>query len=68
MLANAEKYDCFAEAFAVCEDYSPPEGFSEKDLYRLLKEIGSPSGADDLGKHQLFVICLNDACYSLKFN
>ncbi|XP_048497194.1 uncharacterized protein LOC104889093 isoform X4 [Beta vulgaris subsp. vulgaris] len=36
------------EAFAVCEDYSPPEGFSEKDLYRLLKEIGSPSGADDL--------------------
>ncbi|KAH9627122.1 hypothetical protein KSS87_015583 [Heliosperma pusillum] len=42
------------EAFAVCEDYSPPEGFSEKDLYRLLKEVGSPSGADDLGEHFQF--------------
>ncbi|KAL9233135.1 hypothetical protein vseg_008167 [Gypsophila vaccaria] len=36
------------EAFVVCEDYSPPEGFNEKDLYRLLKEVGSPSGADDI--------------------
>lgn len=45
----------FAEAFVVCEDYSPPEGFSEKDLYRLLKEVGSPSGADDLGKQFLLV-------------
>ncbi|CAI9780095.1 unnamed protein product [Fraxinus pennsylvanica] len=36
------------EAFAVCENYSPPEGFNEKDLHRLLEKIGSPSGADDL--------------------
>ena len=45
----------FAEAFVVCEGYSTPEGFSEKDLYRLLKEVGSPSGADDLGKQFLLV-------------
>lgn len=38
-----------AEAFVVCENYSPPEGFNEKDLHRLLEKIGSPSGADDLG-------------------
>ncbi|RVW44556.1 putative tRNA (cytidine(32)/guanosine(34)-2'-O)-methyltransferase [Vitis vinifera] len=36
------------EAFAVCENYSPPEGFNEKDLHRLLEKVGSPSGADDL--------------------
>ncbi|GMH16697.1 hypothetical protein Nepgr_018538 [Nepenthes gracilis] len=36
------------EAFAVCEDYSPPLGFIEKDLYRLLEKVGSPSGANDL--------------------
>lgn len=39
-----------AEAFAVCENYSPPEGFNEKDLYRLLEQVGSPSGGGDLGK------------------
>lgn len=37
-----------AEAFAVCENYSPPEGFNEKDLYRLLEQVGSPSGGGDL--------------------
>lgn len=37
------------EAFAVCENYSPPEGFKEKDLYHLLEKVGTPSGADDLG-------------------
>ncbi|KAI3694872.1 hypothetical protein L1987_77853 [Smallanthus sonchifolius] len=36
------------EAFAVCENYSPPEGFNEKDLHRLLEKVGTPSGADDL--------------------
>ncbi|KAK4392298.1 putative tRNA (cytidine(32)/guanosine(34)-2'-O)-methyltransferase [Sesamum angolense] len=36
------------EAFVVCENYSPPEGFNQKDLHRLLEKIGSPSGADDL--------------------
>ncbi|KAM6550702.1 hypothetical protein CsatB_000510 [Cannabis sativa] len=36
------------EAFAVCENYSPPEGFNPKDLHRLLEKVGSPSGADDL--------------------
>ncbi|KAJ8437479.1 hypothetical protein Cgig2_002980 [Carnegiea gigantea] len=41
-------HNYFAEAFAVCEDYCPPAGFNEKDLYRLLKEVGSPSGTDDL--------------------
>ncbi|KAL6496179.1 hypothetical protein OROGR_029437 [Orobanche gracilis] len=35
------------EAFVVCENYSPPEGFNEKDLHRLLEKIGSPSGAAD---------------------
>ncbi|OIV89256.1 hypothetical protein TanjilG_24191 [Lupinus angustifolius] len=35
------------EAFAVCEIYSPPEGFSIKDLYRLLEKVGSPSGVED---------------------
>lgn len=38
-----------AEAFIVCENYSPPDGFNQKDLHRLLEKIGSPSGADDLG-------------------
>lgn len=36
------------EAFAVCENYSPPEGFNVKDLYHLLEKVGSPSGAGDL--------------------
>ncbi|XP_054783517.1 putative tRNA (cytidine(32)/guanosine(34)-2'-O)-methyltransferase isoform X2 [Prosopis cineraria] len=36
------------EAFAVCENYSPPEGFNPKDLHRLLEKVGSPSGADDI--------------------
>ncbi|OWM67133.1 putative tRNA (cytidine(32)/guanosine(34)-2'-O)-methyltransferase isoform X1 [Punica granatum] len=36
------------EAFAVCENYSPPEGFNPKDLHRLLEKVGSPSGVDDL--------------------
>ncbi|CAI0424283.1 unnamed protein product [Linum tenue] len=36
------------EAFAVCENYSPPEGFNPRDLHRLLEKVGSPSGADDL--------------------
>ncbi|GAB2213021.1 hypothetical protein Drorol1_Dr00021034 [Drosera rotundifolia] len=36
------------EAFAVCEDYLPPKGFDEKDLYRLLAMVGSPSGLEDL--------------------
>ncbi|GKV21940.1 hypothetical protein SLEP1_g31862 [Rubroshorea leprosula] len=35
-------------AFAVCENYSPPEGFNPKDLHCLLKKVGSPSGVDDL--------------------
>ncbi|KAG6738601.1 hypothetical protein POTOM_058221 [Populus tomentosa] len=36
------------EAFAVCENYSPPEGFDPKHLHCLLEKVGSPSGADDL--------------------
>lgn len=40
---------CYTEAFAVCENYSPPEGFNPKDLHRLLEKVGSPSGVDDLG-------------------
>ncbi|XWS67207.1 hypothetical protein CRYUN_Cryun05aG0268000 [Craigia yunnanensis] len=36
------------EAFAVCENYSSPEGFNPKDLHRLLEKVGSPSGGDDL--------------------
>ncbi|KAF6153527.1 hypothetical protein GIB67_027394 [Kingdonia uniflora] len=36
------------EAFAVCENYSPPEGFNPKDLHHLLEKVGTPSGADDL--------------------
>ncbi|KAE9455140.1 hypothetical protein C3L33_12966, partial [Rhododendron williamsianum] len=43
------QYDVLdSEAFAVCENYSPPEGFNERDLYRLLEKVGSPSGVDDL--------------------
>ncbi|KAK6943531.1 Ribosomal RNA methyltransferase, FtsJ domain [Dillenia turbinata] len=37
-----------ALAFAVCENYSPPEGFNAKDLHRLLEMVGSPSGTGDL--------------------
>ncbi|KAI6683717.1 hypothetical protein NL676_029630 [Syzygium grande] len=36
------------EAFAVCENYSPPEGFNPKDLHHLLEKIGNPSGVDEL--------------------
>ncbi|XP_022767684.1 uncharacterized protein LOC111312031 isoform X2 [Durio zibethinus] len=36
------------EAFAVCENYLPPEGFNPKDLHHLLEMVGSPSGGDDL--------------------
>ncbi|KAI7751168.1 hypothetical protein M8C21_027780 [Ambrosia artemisiifolia] len=36
------------EAFDVCENYSPPEGFNEKDLHRLLEKVGTPCGADNL--------------------
>nr|DAD28432.1 TPA_asm: hypothetical protein HUJ06_029900 [Nelumbo nucifera] len=32
----------------VCENYSPPEGFNQKDLHRLLEKVGSPSGQEDL--------------------
>ncbi|XP_051130701.1 putative tRNA (cytidine(32)/guanosine(34)-2'-O)-methyltransferase [Andrographis paniculata] len=35
------------EAFVVCVNYSPPEGFREEDLYRLLEKVGSPSGILD---------------------
>ncbi|KAK7274837.1 hypothetical protein RIF29_15936 [Crotalaria pallida] len=35
------------EAFAVCENYSPPEGFNPKDLHRLLQKVGSLSGIED---------------------
>lgn len=48
-----------SEAFAVCENYSPPDGFNEKDLHRLLEQIGSPSGSDDLGNSFL--------CFSVAF-
>ena len=41
---------CQTEAFAVCESYSPPEGFKEEDLYHLLEKVGISSGADDLRK------------------
>lgn len=46
-------YTCIgfhAEAFAVCENYSPPEGFNPKDLHRLLEKVGSPWGGDDQGQ------------------
>ena len=58
--------NCFsslAEAFAVCENFLPPEGFNPKDLYRLLERVGSPSGADDLGNFFVFkmhaCVCLH---------
>jgi hypothetical protein len=41
---------CQTEAFAVCENYSPPEGFKEEDLYHLLEKVGTTSGAGDLGE------------------
>lgn len=44
----------FTEAFAVCENYSPPPGFNPKDLHRLLEKVGSPSGGVDLGKYTTF--------------
>ena len=54
--------NCFpslAEAFAVCENFLPPEGFNPKDLYRLLERVGSPSGVDDLGNFfvMYFLFC-----------
>lgn len=39
-----------AEAFAVGEIYSPPEGFNPKDLCCLLEKVRSPWGEDDHGK------------------
>lgn len=51
-----------AEAFAVCENYSPPKGFNEKDLHRLLEKVGSPSGVDDLGKPQR-ILCMKFLSY-----
>lgn len=36
------------EAFAVCENYTPPEGFNPRDLHHLLEKVGTPSGEDDL--------------------
>ncbi|XP_068634970.1 uncharacterized protein [Aristolochia californica] len=36
------------EAFAVCENYSPPDGFNENDLHQLLEKVGTPSGEDNL--------------------
>lgn len=50
------EYFLFAEAFAVCENYSPPDGFNEKDLHRLLEKVGSPSGADDLGNVHMLIL------------
>ena len=32
---------CFAEAFAVCQDYSPPAGFQATDLTLLLSKSSS---------------------------
>lgn len=46
---------CLAEAFAVCENYSPPEGFNPKDLHRLLEKVGSPWGGDHQGKFATFI-------------
>lgn len=43
-------YSVSIEAFAVCENYAPPEGFNPRDLHRLLEKVGSPSGGSDLGK------------------
>lgn len=34
------------EAFAVCENYSPPEGFDPNNLYKLLEKAGNPYGDD----------------------
>ncbi|KAH7365944.1 hypothetical protein KP509_18G055400 [Ceratopteris richardii] len=31
------------EAFAVCEDYTPPEGFNPKDLHNLLEKASDPN-------------------------
>lgn len=56
------------EAFAVCENYSPPEGFNPKDLHRLLKKIGSPSGGDDLGKHPKTILLSQYNCTNLSRN
>ncbi|KAK8965476.1 hypothetical protein KSP40_PGU013812 [Platanthera guangdongensis] len=50
--------NCLGKAFVVCEDYSPPEGFNPKDLYRLLEKVGSPCGSDDLGKQPPFDLFL----------
>ncbi|XP_042433821.1 putative tRNA (cytidine(32)/guanosine(34)-2'-O)-methyltransferase isoform X2 [Zingiber officinale] len=32
------------EAFVVCENYSPPPGFNERDLYHLLERVDCRSG------------------------
>lgn len=56
--ANSRRFT-LAEAFAVCENYSPPEGFNPKDLHRLLEKVGSPSGVDDTGTYTLYIVIVN---------
>lgn len=53
------------EAFAVCENYSPPEGFNPRDLHRLLEKVGSPSGGNDLGKKSLYLHLQNLKLFKL---
>ena len=54
---KANSFNSFpSEAFAVCENYSPPEGFNPKDLHRLLEKVGSPSGGEDLGNVMFHMI------------
>ncbi|KAF8105112.1 hypothetical protein N665_0163s0082 [Sinapis alba] len=48
LLQIDEEFNIFQEAFAVCENYSPPERFHPRDLYRLLENVGSPSGGSHL--------------------
>ena len=56
-VVKANSFNSFhTEAFAVCENYSPPEGFNPKDLYRLLEKVGSPSGGEDLGNVMFYMI------------
>lgn len=56
-VVKANSFNSFhTEAFAVCENYSPPEGFNPKDLYRLLEKVGSPSGGEDLGIVMFYMV------------
>ncbi|CAI0424282.1 unnamed protein product [Linum tenue] len=43
------------EAFAVCENYSPPEGFNPRDLHRLLEKVGSPSSGWLEGPNKVYI-------------